>query len=160
MIDFLTYLRRLFEYDRWANREVLASLRRSGSAPERARRFLAHVVAVERLWLARLRQDGEAVTVWPELEIDAIADGIEEVGRAWAEYLAGLNPGDLIRNVDYVNSRGERWSSAVREMIMHTLLHSSYHRGQVAAELRRSGQEPAYTDFIHATRQGLVGRGA
>jgi uncharacterized damage-inducible protein DinB len=41
-------------------------------------------------------------------------------------------------------------------MLVHTVLHSAYHRGQVAAEVRAAGGEPAYTDFIHAVRQGLV----
>ena len=40
---------------------------------------------------------------------------------------------------------------------MHVLMHSAYHRGQIALEMRAAGMEPAYTDFIQAVRQGLVG---
>jgi uncharacterized damage-inducible protein DinB len=32
-----------------------------------------------------------------------------------------------------------------------------YHRGQIAADMRASGVEPVYTDFIHAVRQGHLG---
>jgi uncharacterized damage-inducible protein DinB len=35
-------------------------------------------------------------------------------------------------------------------------MHSGYHRGQIAAAVRESGGEPAYTDYIHAVRQGLI----
>jgi uncharacterized damage-inducible protein DinB len=35
-------------------------------------------------------------------------------------------------------------------------MHGAYHRAQIAAAVRESAQEPAYTDFIHAVRQGLV----
>jgi uncharacterized damage-inducible protein DinB len=35
-------------------------------------------------------------------------------------------------------------------------IHGSYHRAQIAAAVRESGREPAYTDFIHATRRGLL----
>jgi len=36
------------------------------------------------------------------------------------------------------------------------LMHSAYHRGQVALEMRSAGLQPAYTDFIHGVRQGFV----
>jgi uncharacterized damage-inducible protein DinB len=36
------------------------------------------------------------------------------------------------------------------------VIHSAYHRGQIAADVRAAGHEPAYTDFIHATRTGRV----
>jgi uncharacterized damage-inducible protein DinB len=39
---------------------------------------------------------------------------------------------------------------------MHVLLHSAHHRGQIAFELRASGQEPAYTDFIHAALEFFI----
>lgn len=32
----------------------------------------------------------------------------------------------------------------------------SYHRGQIASEVRAAGREPAYTDFIHSVRQGFI----
>jgi uncharacterized damage-inducible protein DinB len=35
-------------------------------------------------------------------------------------------------------------------------MHSAYHRGQVALEMRAAGHQPAYTDFIHAVRQGFL----
>jgi uncharacterized damage-inducible protein DinB len=35
-------------------------------------------------------------------------------------------------------------------------MHSTYHRGQIAAAMRQAGATPAYTDFIHAVRQGFV----
>ena len=39
---------------------------------------------------------------------------------------------------------------------MHVLMHSAYHRGQIAADMRAAGLTPAYTDFIHSVRQGFV----
>jgi uncharacterized damage-inducible protein DinB len=35
-------------------------------------------------------------------------------------------------------------------------LHSAYHRGQIAFQMRQTGHAPAYTDFIHGVRQGHV----
>ena len=43
-----------------------------------------------------------------------------------------------------------------KDVLTHVILHSAYHRGQVALAMRAAGMEPAYTDFIHAVRQGFV----
>jgi uncharacterized damage-inducible protein DinB len=40
----------------------------------------------------------------------------------------------------------------VDDILMHVVMHSAYHRGQIALEVRCAGQTPAYTDFIHAIR--------
>ena len=56
----------------------------------------------------------------------------------------------------YTNSKGELWENRVLDVLSHVLLHSAYHRGQIALEIRRSGSAPAYTDYIHAVRQGLL----
>jgi uncharacterized damage-inducible protein DinB len=44
----------------------------------------------------------------------------------------------------------------VEDILTHVLLHSAYHRGQIASQTRAAGGTPAYTDFIHAVRQGFV----
>jgi len=65
-------------------------------------------------------------------------------------------PANLSQMISYKNSRGEAWTSAVQDVLTHVLMHSAYHRGQIASHMRVSGQTPAYTDFIHAVRQGLI----
>jgi len=47
-------------------------------------------------------------------------------------------------------------ASRVEDILTHVLFHSAYHRGQIALQMRASALEPAYTDFIHAVRQGFV----
>lgn len=79
-----------------------------------------------------------------------------EVGDLWRKYLAELAPDDLAKTVSYKNSKGEPWTSTVEDVVTHVLLHSAYHRGQIASFMRANGDTPAYTDFIHAVRQGLI----
>jgi uncharacterized damage-inducible protein DinB len=155
----LDELRRLFAHDAWANRETLASLsaaRAAGEVPDQALRWMAHVVATERLWLGRILADGEPVVVWPALTLEECAERAAAMARRWTVYLDGVLPADLPRAVTYVNSLGESWTSSVADILTHTAMHSVYHRGQIAAELRRHGHTPAYTDFIHAVRRGFV----
>jgi len=155
-MELRAHLRRLLEWDGWANRETIASLRAAAAPPARALRFMAHVPATERLWLGRLRQDPAPVVVWPESTLDECAAEVEGMARAWPLFFDGPPPADLERTVGYRNSKGEPWTSAVGDVVTHVVIHSAYHRGQVASELRAAGFEPAYTDFIHAVRQGFL----
>jgi uncharacterized damage-inducible protein DinB len=54
------------------------------------------------------------------------------------------------------NTKSEPRSSSVQDILTHVLLHSAYHRGQIASQVRAGGETPASTDFIHAVRQGLI----
>ena len=74
----------------------------------------------------------------------------------WKDYLKGMRAAGLSQQVSYLNSKGETWTNSVGDILTHVLLHSSYHRGQIATELRAAGLEPACTDFIHAVREGLI----
>jgi uncharacterized damage-inducible protein DinB len=155
-VDILEYLHRLFAYDDWANREVLATLRSVPNPPARSLRLMAHVVSAEGLWLARLKQQKPALPVWPELTLAECDAEAERLGVSWRSYLEERQEPDLPRQIKYVNSKGESWTSRVDDVLFHVITHSAYHRGQIASDMRAAGLTPAYTDFIHAVRQELV----
>lgn len=154
--DLLEHHRRLFAWDDWANRETLASLSLGGDPPGRSLKLLGHIAGAERLWLGRLRQDPVLAAVWPELDVAACRAAFDDLASLWKEFLGGLTPARLEETTFYVNSKGEPWTSAVEDILTHVIQHSSYHRGQIASDMRASGRVPAYTDYIHARRQRLV----
>jgi uncharacterized damage-inducible protein DinB len=117
---------------------------------------MGHVVGAEHLWLARLRRESAPLPVWPELTVDECAAHLVELAEEWPEYLAGVRSGRFSGPVTYTNSKGEEWTSAVDDVLTHVTIHSAYHRGQIASNLREAGLIPAYTDYIHAVRQGFV----
>jgi len=157
-MEILSSLRRRFAYDAWANRAALAALVDAGeAAPPKAVAWLAHIAAAERLWLHRLRRDPAPVVVWPDSTLAECAAAIEECAQLVQGYLEALSPADLEATIDYVNSQGEPWTSRIEDVLEHMVLHSAYHRGQIAAALRAAGATPATTDFIHAARRGLIG---
>jgi uncharacterized damage-inducible protein DinB len=149
-------LQRLFEYDDWANREISAALQNLENPPPRSVRLLAHIVSAERLWLERLRLQKQTYPVWPDFSLEQCKLEIEELPKLWKQYLASLKEDGLSHSLTYKNSKGESWTSQKQDILMHVILHSAYHRGQIATDMRAAGFTPAYTDFIHALRQGLV----
>ena len=155
-MQLLEHLRRQFTYDAWANREVLSTLRKSSSASPRPRHLLAHILSAERLWLERIQGQPQSLPVWPEFSFEQCDAQIAELTSRWRTFLIELLPADLPNEINYKNSKGEPWTSTIEDILSHVLLHSSYHRGQIANEVRAGGEQPAYTDFIHAARKGLI----
>jgi uncharacterized damage-inducible protein DinB len=154
-MELLAYLKTLFAYDDWANHEALRSLR-TIPTPPRAVKVMAHIVNTEWLWMSRLKQDGHQVVVWPKYGLDEAEQQLPVLRSAWGKYLDTRTTGDLERSVEYVNSKGEQYRNPVQDMLMHVVMHGAYHRGQIAAQVRQAGGEPAYTDFIEAARKGKL----
>jgi uncharacterized damage-inducible protein DinB len=154
--DFL----RMFAYDDWANRECIAAMRAANSPPAKALERMAHILSAQKLWLERILQQPPSMPVWPSSTLDDCAALANQMSSAWRNYLARVAnqfaPGSLDDQVEYRNSKGQLWRSRVEDILTHVLFHSAYHRGQIALQMRASGLEPAYTDFIHAVRQGFV----
>ena len=155
-MEILDHYKRLFDYDRWANRESLASIKQEGQVSGKAMKLISHIIAAEWLWFERLTDSKRGMAVWPELTAQECEAELEKAADAWRDYLNRLAPGDLGKEVSYTNSKGELWSSPVGDILTHLLMHSAYHRGQIASERRQSGQTPANTDFIHCARQGFL----
>jgi uncharacterized damage-inducible protein DinB len=147
-------LRRLFTYDDWANREVLAGFRAAGAAPERPLELMAHIFSAERLWLERLRQQPQTFPVWPQLSLKECETQAAELPLLWNQYFDSLSDAGAI--ITYKNTLGETWTNRIEDILTHVVMHSAYHRGQIAASMRTAGLSPAYTDFIHGIRQGFV----
>jgi uncharacterized damage-inducible protein DinB len=149
--------RRLFAYDYWGNLAALDSIRLATLAPSsRAVAVLAHLIGAGRVWLDRLEGRASKTEVWPALTLEQSESEFRWLNAGWTAYVDRLKPADLSRKITYVNSKGERWESAIGDVLMHVALHGTYHRGQIAILVRQSGNSPAYTDFIEATRRGAV----
>lgn len=150
------YFLQMFRYDHWANREFLSALRLPSPASEKVLRLVAHILAAEKLWLERLQHIPQSVAVWPTSTTGECAALADDMLFAWTTYLKELAPQDFEKLIDYRNSKGELWSNRVDDILTHVVMHSAYHRGQAALEMRTAGLQPVYTDFIHGVRQGLV----
>jgi uncharacterized damage-inducible protein DinB len=153
-----TYFDRLFTFDRWANGEVARALAEVGRPPEGAARLLAHIVGAEGLWLRRLGRDARDLPVWPELSVAECEAEMDPLREGWRRFLA---QGDaaLSGTIAYTNSKGERWTSPVMDVVTHVVAHGVHHRAQIASRFREAGLTPPYVDFIEASRRGHLDAG-
>jgi uncharacterized damage-inducible protein DinB len=155
-VNVADYLRRQFAYNAWANQEVLGAIRTAGGENSRSLQLISHILAAERVWLERLRQQPQSVPVWPEPNLAQCEAEAAALGKLWFEYLDLITAGDVAQTISYKNTKGEVWTSTIVDVLAHVVMHSAYHRGQIASHMRASGQTPVNTDFIHAIRQGFV----
>jgi uncharacterized damage-inducible protein DinB len=105
--------------------------------------------------MARLLREPATLGVWPDLDLDACGARLDELSRRWPEYLHAHSE-SLDDRIGYTNSQGENWTNTVEEILTHVVIHSAYHRGQIASDLRAAGSVPVNTDYIHAVRQGHI----
>jgi len=145
-------LARLLDHLEWANLRVLEAARDAGSP--HALRLLAHLLAAERVWLARIEKgDSSELEIWPDLGFDECAALLERNVAALRRLLETSSEAELERRATYRNSKGEEFRTPVGEILLHVLLHGSYHRGQIALRMRDAGDEPVNTDFITFVRE-------
>ena len=151
----LETIRRQLAHQRWADERALESLERSGGLPPRALEVFGHVLGAQHVWLRRIAQRGADLAVWPSLDLTSAKEWIGRNGADFESVLGGIAADGYLRPVSYRNSAGAEFTSTVADILEHVVLHSAYHRGQVALLLRAAGFEPAPTDFI-ALRRGAA----
>lgn len=143
---------RLFEHMEWADRRLVALFTATPAARDApgALRWLAHIVAAERVWLRRIRgEDWTTTPIWPEWTVEEIA----EIAAGNARGYPAVAGEDGARVVEYRTSEGKAFQTRLDDILTHVALHGSYHRGQIAAALRAAGVAPVGTDFILFARE-------
>jgi uncharacterized damage-inducible protein DinB len=157
--------RELFAYTAWANGRMLdaaAQLPAEKLSATAASSFpsilgtLGHIVGTEWIWLRRWHGDSPTATpAWvagsslSELRARLAAVEAEREG-----FLGGLADADLERIVEYRRLSGEAHADRLADLVRHAVNHSTYHRGQLATQLRQLGAHPPGTDLLIYLRSG------
>jgi len=140
------------DYLRWANTRMLESMKTAPTLEPRAWEIATHLLEAETLWIERLHGRVSSATSWPTARTPAeLSNFIERNAAAYADYIARL--GDSNPSVTYTNSKGETFTNYAHDMLAHVFSHGSYHRGQIAALIKRAGGTPVLTDYIFFVRE-------
>jgi uncharacterized damage-inducible protein DinB len=154
MVQGIQLFRRLFAYDFWGNREALASLSTVNGSAEQPQKYFDHVVGSQRVWLSRFETpDSPSVEAWPKLSHEECCSAIEELHKSWTGLLNKLGPEKLDQDLVYRSTKGVEFRTPIQDVPMHLVMHSAYHRGQVASAVRQAGGKPAATDYVVYARQ-------
>ncbi len=143
------FLKELFEYNHVSNQKLIERLsdNRHGLS-ERAVQLINHMLNAHQIWNARIQQ-GTTFQVWQLNQWDALALIDQDNYKKSLQILENV---DLEEVIAYSTSTRAKYSNKVRDILFHVVNHSTYHRGQLAMDMRRSGIEPLSTDYIFYKR--------
>lgn len=155
--------RKLLTFEREANRRTMESLssvpasQREKPQYERAMQLLPHNFIARRVWLHRIK--GEEYTNpadwFPRWTLEKQQEEEGLVHGSWHVFLEPLADEQLLREVRYVSSEGQKYVSTLDEILTHVFNHSTYHRGQIARLVGECGGRRAVTDYIAITRRSV-----
>ena len=152
-------LRTLFDYGWWANGRLFPVVARL--TPEEftrdvtgghgsIRNTLVHAMSAEWGWLDRCGGPPRGERLKPDdypnlASVTAIWNRVERDMRA---FLGGLTDDDLARPVEYAIGSGPKHILPMQNLLVHGVVHTGHHRGQVALLLRTLGFAPGNIDFL------------
>jgi uncharacterized damage-inducible protein DinB len=147
-------LRRLIEYDRWANDKLLAAIDGLGADElDRPREAyfgsiatnLRHIVVVQRRWLARWR--GEPLPP-ADVPLGPWREAFAAAHAAVAGYVGSLSDADLDRIVKYTTGAGVAGEQPLGHLVTHLVNHGTAHRAETGLLLERMGRSPGDLDYL------------
>ncbi|MBD3921931.1 DinB family protein [Paenibacillus sp. PR3] len=143
-------VKRMFEHQLWADRQLLDAVRNSGGGSPEALRLFRHLAIAEQVWIIRL--NGESSThlqLWADdADVDDIEALIASNEQQYTAYLAALTEEQLDEDLTYASQNGTVFRTPIRDILTHVALHGQYHRGQINRILRETAGEPQALDFI------------
>lgn len=148
------HFKNLFEYNAWANLESLNSLKTVKFEKQKVESIFSHLIISQILWLSRItNKNFEFKTFWEKLTPIEIKTLSERSTGDWLNLLKGKEEKDFEEFYSYKNSNGENFRNKLKDIILHVINHSTYHRGQIAVLVRKADGTPAMTDYIHYKRK-------
>jgi uncharacterized damage-inducible protein DinB len=152
-------LKRLYDYNSWANRKLLSVVsqlsqdeftRSVAGSYGSVRNTLVHVVSAEWGWLDRCGGQARGPRLNP-VDYPTAESLIETWGRVegyMRDFLSALNDEDLARDIEF-SFGGPKSVVSVGDLLSHGVVHSVHHRGQVALLLRLLGHAPGDFDLLY-----------
>jgi uncharacterized damage-inducible protein DinB len=151
---------RLFcDYTAWADArmfEAMAALtpeqwtRDLGGSMTSVRDTAVHLAGAEWLYLSRFRGVSPKAN-WNPADFPgpaALREKWAPVAADLCAFAAARTEEGLRAPLSYLNLKGEPVSFPLGQVILQVTNHSTYHRGQVASQLRQVGATPRSTDLI------------
>jgi len=135
------------------NEEIISILEDNKNNSKKIINIFSHLLKAEKIWLMRLKgEDLSGQMIWPDLTIKESQDLIIENIQMYKQYFMSLKADEITKNLNYRNSKGQEFQIAIVDILIHVVIHSSYHRGQIAMLVREQGGNPINTDYINYIR--------
>ena len=143
----------LLKYNDWATREAADSINGLEIKEERLVELLSHLVSAQKNWLNRILGRNVYVSLWEKHAVQECINQSTDITAEWINLLESFKDKDIERRIEYKNTKGEKFSNTIKDILTHVINHSTYHRAQIAQKVKALGEKPAVTDYIVYQRQ-------
>ena len=155
----LESIQALYDYNRWANTQVLDVVSRLNTEQfsrdlensfRSVRETLVHTLSAEWIWLERWKRISpkSMLDAAEFTDLEAIKTRWDKVESERSDFIRSLTPERLQAELSYVNTRGQTFAYPLWQMMVHVVNHSTYHRGQITTLVRQVGAKPVATDLL------------
>jgi uncharacterized damage-inducible protein DinB len=152
-------LEKLAAYNCWANEVLVHSLESlSAAVPASSLHLLSHISNAQLIWLSRIENMGHAPGVFDDHDLPGCREILVNTSDQLLE-LAAMPATGLSQVIRYVNSKGEIFDTPVKDILIHVFNHGTYHRAQIARDLRQNAFDPVNTDYITYVRALAISAG-
>lgn len=136
----------LFQYSHYYNQQLIVLITQNQQqVSEKAVSLLNHILNAQQIWNSRIRELKPQSAVW---EIHPIDELPEMDLNNFKDTSNILDNTDLTKQLQYKISTGDSFDSKITDILFHVVNHSTYHRAQIATELKQCGIAPINSDFI------------
>jgi len=141
----------LFNYDKYVNGQLAGLIKVSNNKGKPAE-LMAHLLTAQQVWLSRC--EGVPLNeyqLWPDIDAEQFDEIIEKNHREWINLMN--TEADPERIVAYKNTKGEKFSNRLVDILSHVINHGTHHRAQIGMLLKQTeGIELPSTDYIFYVR--------
>jgi uncharacterized damage-inducible protein DinB len=158
-------IRSLFNYNRWANRQVLARAEalsfRQLRQPARVSHgsllgTLTHILGTETIWRIRCQERISPRSLFSAEDFpsfEALRTRWEKEMGAMSGYVDELGDGDFQVRIPYTNTKGIAFETPLWQILLHVVNHGTQFRAEAAVILTENGVSPGDLDYIVFVRE-------
>lgn len=112
--------------------------------------LLSHILTAHAIWNARINEIEAEYGVWQDIDLEKMKELNQ---KNFDDSMEIAHKFDLDLILEYQDSKGNYWENSVKDILVHVVNHSSYHRGQIAQQFRNCDLEPIPSDYCLFRRE-------
>jgi uncharacterized damage-inducible protein DinB len=144
-------LNQFCRYNNWANSILLDALVANSSlVPESSILLFSHIVNAQTRWISRINGTTPSFGVWQLHDLETCRILLEESANGLTQLEQMENIGDQI--IKYSTTTDVHFETSIADILLHVFNHGTYHRAQIAKEMKQHNIQPVSTDYIQFVR--------
>lgn len=144
-------LNQFCKYNNWANSLLLDTMIANSSLlPESCISLFSHIVNAQKIWSCRINGTTPNVSVWQVNDLEFCKVLLEESSNEFSR-IEGMEMTDE-PIIKYTTSTGDYYETSIPDILLHVFNHGTYHRAQIAKEMKLHNIKPVNTDYIQFLR--------